>query len=456
MVSPQADNNQETPENGNGNGLEPLEYRVGKGDLMNWSYYNPVALHAGVGALKQLPPYLSSLGNLLLVTSPGMVRRGSAAELIHTVEGEGALAENALCAAYASKGEEIALVDLPLAQKNIRQKNTLQDLKKRGRRWTVATIGPNPDIITLESLIQELRNKNSGDFEAIVALGGGSVMDSAKVLAVALAHQSDLSSWDIRYYFSHHHETALALPYYCVPTTSGTGAEVTPFGTIWDSEAKKKYSFSAQNLFATAAFLDPSTTLSLPPRETLYGALDSLSHSLETLWNHNSSIMGQSFARRAIAMVCGAYPKVAASLQDTASRDTTSQDTDARLCLQEASMLAGLAISQSRSALAHSMSYPLTSHFGVPHGLACSFTLPAIIDVVTQKGLWRHEDDETLAIKAKDFMLGLNLPKHVAEYCTADEVFALAGEMFAPGRVENFIVPITSDEVLALLRKSLG
>ncbi len=102
------------------------------------------------------------------------------------------------------------------------------------------------------------------------------------------------------------------------------------------------------------------------------------------------------------------------------------------------------------------MSYPLTSHFGVPHGLACSFTLPAIIDVVTQKGLWRHEDDETLAIKAKDFMLGLNLPKHVAEYCTADEVFALAGEMFAPGRVENFIVPITSDEVLALLRKSLG
>lgn len=418
---------------------------------MNWSYYNPVALHAGVGALKQLPPYLSSLGNLLLVTSPGMVRRGSATELIHTVEGECALAENALRAAYASKGEEIALVDLSLAQKNICQKNTPQDLKKCGRKWAVATIGPNPDVITLESLIHELRSKNSGDIEGIVALGGGSVMDSAKVLAVALAHQSDLSSWDIRYYFSHHHETALALPYYCVPTTSGTGAEVTPFGTIWDSEAKKKYSFSAQNLFATAAFLDPSTTLSLPPQETLYGALDALSHSLETLWNHNSSTIGQSFARRAIAMVCEAYPKVAASFQDT-----VSQDTDARLCLQEASMLAGLAISQSRSALAHSMSYPLTSHFGVPHGLACSFTLPAIIDVVTEKGLWRHEDDATLAIKAKNFMLGLNLPKHVVSYCTADEVFALAGEMFAPGRVENFIVPITSDEVLALLRKSLG
>lgn len=422
---------------------------------MNWSYYNPVAIHAGVGALKQLPPYLASLGNLLLVTSPGMVRRGSAAELIDTVEGEGALAEKALNTAITSKGERIAIVDLSLAQKNARQKNISQNLEKRGRKWFVATMGPNPDVITLESLIRELRGKDSGKIEGIVALGGGSVMDSAKVLAVGLADNTDnadntddagLASWDICYYFSHHNEAALALPYFCVPTTSGTGAEVTPFGTVWDTEAKKKYSFSAQNLFATAAFLDPSTTLSLPPKETLYGALDALSHSLETLWNHNSSTMGQTFARKAITLVCEAYPAVEAN----------PFDIDARQCLQEASMLAGLAISQSRSALAHSMSYPLTSHFGVPHGLACSFTLPAIIEVVTQKGLWRHKEDEMLAMKAKNFMRGLNLPKHVAEYCAADDVFALADEMFAPGRVENFIVPITSDEVLALLRKSLG
>lgn len=423
---------------------------------MNWSYYNPVAIHAGMGALRQLSPYLASLDNLLLVTSPGMVRRGSAAELINTLEGEGTLAEKALNAAFTSEGKEITLVDLPLAQKNAHPKNISQGLEKRGRKWFVATMGPNPDVTTLESLIHELRAKDSGTIEGIIALGGGSVMDSAKVLAVALAHKVDLASWDIRYYFSHHHETALALPYFCIPTTSGTGAEVTPFGTIWDSEAKKKYSFSAKNLFASAAFLDPSTTLSLPPQETLYGALDALSHALETLWNHNSSTMGQSFARKAIAMVCEAYPKVAASFQGTTLQDTIPQDTGARLCLQEASMLAGLAISQSRSALAHSMSYPLTSHFDVPHGLACSFTLSAIIDVVTEKGLWQHEDDEALALKAKTFMDGLKLSSHVKEYCTMDQVLALVDEMFAPERVENFIVPISSNEVENILRKSLG
>lgn len=430
---------------------------------MNWMYHNPVALHAGAGSLAQLSAYVANLGKLLLVTSPGMVRRGSAAKLMRALEGENALPEDAFSGSAQhgafAKDKETAVFYVPLGcnrgHKKARKKEQLdqQDLQgqkneqENGREWVVATMGPNPDSITLESLIGQLKGQGKRQIEGIIAFGGGSVMDSAKVLAVGLAHDTDLAKWDIRYYFSHHHETAKALPYFCVPTTSGTGAEVTPFGTVWDTKGKKKYSFSAKNLFARAAFLDPTTTLSLPVKETLFGAMDAMSHSLETLWNHNSSLMGQSFARTAIRMVCEAYPKV----------ERNPHDINARLCLQEASMLAGLAISQSRSALAHSMSYPLTSHFGVPHGLACSFTLPAIIDVVTEKKLWRHTEDEAMALQAKTFMSGLNLSNHVKEYCTMDEVLALAGEMFAPGRVENFIVPITSeDDVKDILRKSLS
>lgn len=375
---------------------------------MGWFYHNPVSLYAGRGAVDKLRGHLAGFGKVLLLTSPGMVRRGKALWLKEKVGQE------------ANQPEEGGLV-------------------RSAIEWIVETIEPNPDVVLLQTMANRLKNEAVG---AIVALGGGSVMDSAKVLAVLLGS----SEHDIRYYFSHHNEEADALPYFCIPTTAGTGAEMTPFGTVWDREARRKYSFSAKNLYARAAFLEPSTTVSLPAEETLYGAMDAMSHSLETLWNRHASIIGQSLARSAVELICRAYPLVAAQ----------PDDYGARFRLQEASMLAGLAIGQSRSALAHSMSYPLTSHFGVPHGLACSFTLSAIARLVTAKGLWGCVNDENLAMKAAEFMDGLDLASHVKVYCSADKVIALTDEMFAPGRVENFIVPISREDIVRILHESVA
>lgn len=417
---------------------------------MDWFYYNPVAIYAGTDAFIPLAQQLGSFQKILLLTSPGMVRRGSALKLIEALSkslsktleptASGSECSSPLQTSFEG-GFDGSLKQIGAGSVVIEMLQGKQRKQGKTSEWVVATMGPNPDVLTLQGLVEQLIGKG---IDAIVAFGGGSVMDSAKVLATALASNSK-EPFDIRYFFSHHDEETPFLPYYCVPTTSGTGAEVTPFGTIWDTESLKKYSFSAKNLFATGAFLHPSTTVSLPPKETLYGAMDTMSHALETLWNRNSSTIGLSFARRAITAVCEAYPLV----------ENNPHDRSARLCLQEASTLAGLAISQSRSALAHSMSYPLTSHYGVPHGLACSFTLPAIIDLVTARNLWQGEEDATLALRAAVFIRNLRLQSHVLEYCSEEEVLALAGEMFAPGRVENFIVPITSADVVAILQESL-
>ena len=107
--------------------------------------------------------------------------------------------------------------------------------------------------------------------------------------------------------------------------------------------------------------------------------------------------------------------------------------------MQQASMLAGLAISQTRTAMAHSISYPLTIHFGVPHGLACSFTLPAIL----RKYLLKLEQGGQEFLLLQDvltFLERLELKKKITSYASYEQIITLEDEMYTEGRADNFTV----------------
>ncbi|MDR1044623.1 MAG: phosphonoacetaldehyde reductase [Candidatus Adiutrix sp.] len=359
-----------------------------------WFHYSPVRIHGGQGCTALLENYIGHQKALLL-TSPGLLRRRTTEKLMTA------------CPSV---------------------------------HWLVRTVPPYPEMEHLEHLAAELHQEEP---EVLVALGGGSVIDSAKALAAALGEGP---AWSLS---EHLRESRACLnsvkPIYCLPTTAGSGAEATPFATIWDQAEKKKYSLEDPRLYAKAVFLEPKVTISLPPRETLWGALDTLSHGLETLWNKKATPISLALAREAIALMSDFLPRA----------QENPANLKVRIKMQEASLLGGLAISQSHSTLAHSIGYPLTLRFGVPHGLASAFTLPALYDLIEERGLWRYAEDGALAAKAAALVRGQNLGQLVREYCQPEDVIPLAGRMRSPGRADNFRLNVGESTVVSILQKSL-
>lgn len=201
----------------------------------------------------------------------------------------------------------------------------------------------------------------------LIAVGGGTTLDLAKVLrcrpvdgrfeALAAALRG-LAPWPLM------HCAALWL----VPTTAGTGSEVTRWATVWDTEAEPavKRSLDEPWAYAERAFIDPALTLSCPPGLTRDTALDTLAHALEALWNRHANPIS---SRLAVAAARGVVTHLPALLE-------RPRDLALRTQLSLAALQAGMAFSQTRTALAHALSYDLTLHQRVPHGLACALWLP--------------------------------------------------------------------------------
>ncbi|NLQ18979.1 phosphonoacetaldehyde reductase [Marinomonas sp. M1K-6] len=356
--------------------------------MKDWHYHNPATLIAGAGSLEKLPQLITP-GRWLLVTSAGFTRRGLTEKI------------------------QYLLSDVQLIVHD--------------------QVTPNPELDDLEAIIQHYRSQK---FQGIIAIGGGSVLDAAKVLAVALPSALQQPLTEVLRQ-GKKHVWQQKLPLVVIPTTSGTGAEVTPFATVWDQTQHKKYSVIGDQIFPEKVLLDPELTLGLPDQETLYTGLDAVSHALESLWNVNRSPVSSSFAIQALELAEKALPQVL----------NRPSDLKARTAMQNASVLAGLAISQTRTAIAHSISYPLTSHYGVPHGLACSFTLPRLIhNYVLMKP---DSKEKHLLLRIKLMLEGMDLDNRLAKYVSNPQIESLKSEMFHPDRVGNY----SGDMTMPLLNK---
>jgi phosphonate metabolism-associated iron-containing alcohol dehydrogenase len=359
-----------------------------------WSFHNPVRILGRSPYLEALPRCLPETGKVLLVTSRGFTQRGVSAQV---------------CAAL---NREVIVYD---------------------------EVQPNPELDALDEATTQLSQQ---DIAAVVALGGGSALDSGKVLSATLkAPEKTLHS--IFREQKHPQKWQARLPIVAIPTTSGTGAEVTPFATVWDSKTHSKHSVSGPLMFVDHAILDPTLTHGLPRSVTLHSGLDAISHALESLWNRKSSPTSQPWALQALTLALEALPLVL----------DTPDHAEARAKMQEASVLSGLAISQTQTAIAHSISYPVTSVYGVAHGLACSFTLPALIDFYLPSLPAGAIRDAML--KAAETLRGLNLADEMRAHVTLDDLTSQIDRMFHPERAANFALPIQRSDVIEILNRSL-
>lgn len=353
-----------------------------------WAYFNPVRILSAPGACVRLgDPIGFERG--VLVTSPGFRRRGIVDRISNALGGR--------------------LVGV------------------------VAEVKPNPDVVDIDRQADAIRGLAP---DAIIGLGGGSSMDTAKALARLLSQPSGVRLAD---HFRNGTPLgpAKALPVIAIPTTAGTGAEVTPFGTVWDFERAKKYSVTGDDLYPAAAILDPELALGLPLDVTISSGLDAISHAFESVWNRNATPITLGLATKSLQLSLPALPLLKDDLHDI----------QARRAMMDASLLAGLAISQTRTALAHSISYPLTARFDLPHGIACSFTLPVLAgfnmaaddgrlhDLARATGF---NDFDALGDGLRVLFRDLGVLQLLRASIPDVQVIAgLAGEMITPGRADN-------------------
>lgn len=284
---------------------------------MRFNYHNPVKIHFGVKWLETVENLAQRLKDtkFLLITSQGFSKRGLSAQI-----------QNVLAKQLVGVVDEIV---------------------------------PNPQIKHLQSIKAKLC-----DFDAIIALGGGSVIDSAKFLSVDSVFEND--NFKIK---------SQPKKLFAFATTSGTSSELTHWATVWDNDAFVKHSLSDEILYPKEAFYDANLSLSLPRQTTIYTALDALSHSFESIWNNNANPISTHYALMAIEII----------LRDLVELSQNLHSLKLRSNLMLASIYAGLAFSNTQTALAHALSYPLTMRFGTPHGLACSFSLPLLLECLPRK-----------------------------------------------------------------------
>ncbi|WP_432251204.1 iron-containing alcohol dehydrogenase family protein [Streptomyces sp. HNM1019] len=223
-------------------------------------------------------------------------------------------------------------------------------------------VAPNPSTANVDAGAARARAFGTA---AVVALGGGSVLDAAKGIALLVGNLGATAAdadglW----------EAADGLPLIAIPTTSGTGAETNGFGVIEDTAACRKVYIGHPSVKPRAALLDPELTLGLPAPATAATGIDALVHGIESLASRGANPISTAYATQAVAMVSRALP--------TAYHN--GSDLDARAELMLGAHLAGQALTLSGLGLVHGIGHALTAHTGTPHGVALAAVLEEVME----------------------------------------------------------------------------
>lgn len=219
---------------------------------------------------------------------------------------------------------------------------------------------PNPKI---EDIKKGLGLFQSGNYDVIIAVGGGSVIDIGKCISIFSTNKGTPE----RLVLKKNPIKKKGIPLIRIPTTSGSGSEATHFAVVYIK--KNKYSLIEPNLMQPEyVIVDPQFTYDLPKNITAYSGMDALTQAIESFWNINSTLESKNYSKKAIKLVME-------NLLDA----VVNPDKKSRMNMAIAANYAGKAINITKTTACHAISYPITSYFNVPHGHAVALSLPPMI-----------------------------------------------------------------------------
>jgi alcohol dehydrogenase class IV len=322
---------------------------------------------------------------------------------------------------------------------------TAARLNGKNRLRFIPYTGKALPIEDIESIYREVKAGPAVDLAA--AVGGGTVIDLANVISIALSNNCEKAEEVL---FNKELQNQLDLLF--IPTTAGTGSEATSFAVVYKD--KIKYSVDNQSLLPGVVVLDPLLLRSLP--ETVLNAtvLDALAQAIESAWARGGGARSREYSFDAIRLI-----------RDNLETEHPF-DIDRLANLQMGSHLAGKAINISRTTLPHSISYPMTSHFGIAHGVAVFLTLPRVAALnyhapsnpLLEKtfdrlfSLFQVDNIDRLVETLTGVMTTLGFKTRLRDYGIEEKDLAfLADNALTKGRGDNNPRDVKKDEVLQLL-----
>ena len=341
---------------------------------MAYQFQTPTKIISGIGSTAEIIKELNDLHakKVLLITDPGLVQAGVAQQVVEMLK---------------QAAVEVEIFD---------------------------AVEPDPSIQVATKAAEMAKNVKAN---VLIALGGGSAIDTAKSAALLVTNGGYLKD-----YAGVNKVVKPILPLIAVPTTAGTGSEVTIFAVMSDPEKQEKFTISSALIAPAVAVLDPLLTLKLPPSVTAFTGMDALTHAIEAFTSSIAQPATDALALSAIKLILKHLPVAVGRGDNIMARDGMLQ----------ASLLAGIAFNNAFLGLAHAIASPLGGHFHVPHGLANAVMLPYVMEYNLPTAVRRYaEIGRALGLQAVG-----DTPRAVAEKTVA-AITQLARDINIPEKLSN-------------------
>ena len=346
----------------------------------------PGRLVFGNGATQELPELMRGLGvsRPLVVTDPGLVEAGTWGRVKGVLEAAGVA------------------------------------------RAVFDGVEPDPCVETAYACRDAAR---AGGHDVLVGLGGGSSLDIAKVAAVMMTNDGDVAG-----YVGIDRVPGPGTPTILVPTTAGTGSEVTPIAVLSDTKEHLKKGIVSSHLYATVALVDPELAVTCPPRVTAFTGVDTLVHAIEAYTNKFARPFVDALALECMRLV-GRHLRRAVACGD---------DLDARYGMALACLFGGMCLGPVNTAAVHALAYPLGGTYEVPHGVANSLLLPYVM------AFNRAADPEKFAAIARALGESTDgLAPDDAAALSASAVVRLSGDIGIVSRLRDLDIPEDGIDAMA-------
>ena len=378
--------------------------------MKDYTFKVPQDIVFGVGSLKRLPELLEKSGSkkMMVVSDRGLEKLGVVQKVLDIVEAEGI--------------ETVSFLD----------------------------ILPNPTVDMVNAATKVYKESGA---TSIVALGGGSPMDVAKAVGVLARYGGSITEYE-----GAHLVPGPIEPIIAIPTTAGTGSEVTAFSVITDTSRNYKLTVFSYELLPKYALLDPEMIMSVPPMDAASCGIDALIHAWEAYTSLGASPFSDAMAEKAMELIGGNIRRFVAN----------RKDEEAACAMMSGSMFAGIAFAWARLGDVHAMSHPVSAFFGVQHGVANSILLPVIVEynhgryekiynyISEEKEPVKDFKPEMLVEEIKKLNASLGIPKTLSEVgVTEDKIPQMAADAMKSGNIAANPRQTTLKDVEMLYRKAL-